>query len=184
MDRYNVLLLFWDQIKIANGTSVTWNGSCIGSLEESFIDVQVPLVNKDMVKVRHMRGAFAAGSVDEIVVSSGAGTCVQEQHVEGVKRLSQEEGPEQIVGKIVDFPIPHDSKSQLLLDICRSPLLSRLASDCDSVRTLKHAFPSPPSPETRIVPKAHMKCSCDVSKQSVDTWWAQAADTHGHRVGC
>ena len=37
--------------------------------------------------------------------------------------------------------------------------------------------PSPPSPKTWIVPKAHMKCSCDVSKQYVDTWWAQAADT-------
>ena len=117
---------FLDQIFFANGTSVTWNGSCIGSHEESFIDVQVPLVNKDMVKVRDMGGALAAGSVDEIVVSSGAGTCVQEQHVEVAKRLSQEEGPEQIVGQIVDFPIPHDSKSRLLLEICRSPLLSRI----------------------------------------------------------
>ena len=92
----------------------------------------VPLVNKDMVKIRDTGGALAAESVDENVVSSGAGTCVQEQHVEVAKRLSQEEGPERIVGQIVDFPIPHDSKSQLFLEICRSPLLSRLVSDCDS----------------------------------------------------
>ena len=85
----------------------------------------VPLLNKDMVKVRDTGGALAAGSVEEIVVSSGAGTCVQEQHVEVSKRCSKEEGPEGIVGQIVDFPVPHDSKSILLLDICRSPLLSR-----------------------------------------------------------
>ena len=92
----------------------------------------VPLVNKDMVKIRDTGGALAAESVDENVVSSGADTCVQEQHVEVAKRLSQEEGPERIVGQIVDFPIPHDSKSQLFLKNCRSPLLSRLVSDCDS----------------------------------------------------
>ena len=39
-------------------------------------------------------------------------------------------------------------------------------------------------PQKTRIPKAHMKCSCDVRKQSVDTWWAQAADIREHFTGC